>query len=62
MRDTVRRSPRGVEQTVTGSRTASRTASIAGSGAASGATPGWLSLGTTRIPHKVPEPDADSRP
>ncbi|TXS76686.1 hypothetical protein EAO69_09925 [Streptomyces sp. me109] len=61
MRDTVRRSPRGVEQAATGSRATWRTASITGSGAAAGATPGWLSLGTARIPHKVPEPGADSR-
>ncbi|OQQ16898.1 hypothetical protein B0675_06895 [Streptomyces sp. M41(2017)] len=62
MRHTVRRSPRGVEQAGTGIRPASRAARIAVSGAASGATPGRLSLGTTRIPHKVPEHDADSGP
>jgi hypothetical protein len=62
VRHTVRRSPWGVEQAVAGVRTALRAASIAGSGAASEATPGSLDLGTTRIPHKVPEPAADSRP
>ncbi|GDY63821.1 hypothetical protein SM007_05475 [Streptomyces avermitilis] len=62
MRHTVRRLPRGVEQAVTGDRPAPRAAHIAGSGTVTGAAPGWLGLRTTRIPHKVPEHDADSRP
>ncbi|KAB1988444.1 hypothetical protein F8144_12480 [Streptomyces triticiradicis] len=62
MRHTVRRSPWGVEQAGAGVRPAPGAARIARSGAASGATPGWLGLRTTRIPHKVPEPGADSRP
>ncbi|MPY63184.1 hypothetical protein FNH08_40345 [Streptomyces spongiae] len=60
MRHTVRRSPRGVEQAEPYPRPPVRVARIAGSGAASGATPGWLVLGTTRIPHKVPERSLDS--
>jgi len=62
VRDTVRRSPRGVEQAVDTGLTALRAAArIAGSGAAPSATPAWLMLGTTRISHKVPERGADSR-
>ncbi|GAB7109153.1 hypothetical protein JCM4814A_74670 [Streptomyces phaeofaciens JCM 4814] len=63
MRHTVRRSPKGVEQT--GSRRPSAlrvTARTAGSGTAPGAPPAWLVLGTTRIPQKVPEHPADSGP
>ncbi|PJN08652.1 hypothetical protein CG723_26505 [Streptomyces sp. CB01635] len=62
MRHTVRRVLRGVERAGVRPSHALRTARIAGSGAASGATPGWLGLGTTRIPHKVPERDPDSVP
>ncbi|PIM74410.1 hypothetical protein CTU88_01460 [Streptomyces sp. JV178] len=63
MGHTVRRSSRGVEQTgVTRLRPTSRAAGTAASGAATGATPGRLSLGTTRIPQKVPEYRSDSRP
>ncbi|PAZ13477.1 hypothetical protein CLM62_24225 [Streptomyces sp. SA15] len=61
MRHTVRRSSRGVEQAgSTGLPTLRTAARTAGSGAAPGATPAWLMLGTTRIPHKVPEQAADS--
>ncbi|AVH58111.1 hypothetical protein C4B68_22715 [Streptomyces dengpaensis] len=62
MRHTVRRSLRGVELAGADVRPAVRAACIAGSGVAPRATPGWLSLRTTRISHKVPEPGADSRP
>ncbi|QEU93655.1 hypothetical protein CP970_24540 [Streptomyces kanamyceticus] len=62
MLHTVRRVPPGVEQGGSKSLPALRAARIAGSGAASGATPGWLSLRTTRISHKVPEADTDSVP
>ncbi|RRR70672.1 hypothetical protein EHS43_40535 [Streptomyces sp. RP5T] len=62
MRDTVRRSPQGVEQAVdTGVPALRAAARTAGSGAAPSATPAWLLLGTTRISHKVPERTADSR-
>ncbi|GLP71391.1 hypothetical protein TUSST3_80110 [Streptomyces sp. TUS-ST3] len=62
MRDTVRRSPQGVEQAVdTGLPALRAAARTAGPGAASSATPAWLVLGTPRIPHKVPERDSDSR-
>ncbi|KAB1147221.1 hypothetical protein F7R91_12990 [Streptomyces luteolifulvus] len=62
MRHTVRRSLRGVEQAgVEGSPTLRAAARKAGSGVAPGATPAWLVLGTTRISHKVPEWDTDSR-
>ncbi|GGX62946.1 hypothetical protein GCM10010358_16670 [Streptomyces minutiscleroticus] len=62
MRDTVRRSPRGVEQAGASLLPAPRAAGIARSGAAPGAAPGRLALATTRIPHKVPERDTDSMP
>ncbi|GAA5010052.1 hypothetical protein GCM10023257_66190 [Streptomyces hyderabadensis] len=63
MRHTVRRAFRGVEQTAPdGRRTLRGKAHTAGSGAAPGATPARLALGTTRIPHKVPECGADSGP
>ncbi|GGZ75794.1 hypothetical protein EF913_26700 [Streptomyces sp. WAC04189] len=63
MRHTVRRPLRGVEQAAAVGRSALRgQARTPGSGAASGATPARSALGTTRIPHKVPECGADSGP
>ncbi|AKZ56369.1 hypothetical protein SAM23877_3322 [Streptomyces ambofaciens ATCC 23877] len=63
MRHTVRRPSREVEQAGADGRSALRgKADTAASGAAPGATPAPLALGTTRIPHKVPECGADSGP
>ncbi|AXL90171.1 hypothetical protein C4J65_19165 [Streptomyces sp. CB09001] len=63
MRHTVRRASRGVEQAAADGRSALRgKAHTAGSGAAPGATPARLALGSTRIPHKVPERGTDSGP
>ncbi|GAA5211190.1 hypothetical protein GCM10023323_41770 [Streptomyces thinghirensis] len=63
MRHTVRRSFRGVEQAAADGRSTLRgKVHTAGSGAAPRATPARLALGTTRIPHKVPECGADSGP
>ncbi|OWA05329.1 hypothetical protein B9W62_21990 [Streptomyces sp. CS113] len=63
MRHTVRRTFRGVEQAAAdGPRTLRGRAHTAGSGAAPGATPARLALGSTRIPHKVPECGTDSGP
>lgn len=63
MRHTVRRVLRGVEQAGATVRPALLVAGIPGSGAASGATPlTQLGFSTTRICHKVPEPETDSVP
>ncbi|CAL9479501.1 hypothetical protein SUDANB43_02985 [Streptomyces sp. enrichment culture] len=63
MRHTVRRTFRGVEQAAADGRSALRgKAHTVGSGAAPGAAPARLALGTTRIPHKVPERGTDSGP
>ncbi|QES42221.1 hypothetical protein DEJ49_15575 [Streptomyces venezuelae] len=59
---TVRRAPRGVEQAGAVPRPALRAVRIAASGATTWATPAWFGLRTTRISHKVPEPDTDSVP
>ncbi|QDQ12158.1 hypothetical protein FH965_17555 [Streptomyces spectabilis] len=60
MRHTVRRAPQGVEQAGARPRPVRRAERATRHGAASGATPPRLGLMTTRISHKVPEPDADS--
>ncbi len=63
MRHTVRRPFREVEQAVAGGLSTLRgRAHTAGSGAAPGAAPARQALGTTRIPHKVPECGTDSGP
>jgi hypothetical protein len=63
VRHTVRRSVRTVEQAAADSRSALRgKAHTPDSGAALRAAPARPALGSTRIPHKVPEHDADSGP
>ncbi|KAB2977143.1 hypothetical protein F8R89_15670 [Streptomyces sp. SS1-1] len=63
MLHTVRRLPWRVEQAGANGPDAGRAAaSTAGYEAASKAAPAWLVLGTTRIPHKVPERTPDSAP
>ncbi|RSS37035.1 hypothetical protein EF906_23980 [Streptomyces sp. WAC08241] len=59
---TVRRTLRGVEQERAGRLLGARAGRIPGRGVTAGATPGRSGSTCTRIPRRVPEPEADSGP